>query len=330
MATNATGIKILKQLGSNSAQVIVSGLSPTTTSFNITGLTPGTPYIFEIDSLNSNGPSGAAEIEVDTLPAQVTEVTATPGAGQITLSWDDDGSDGEVNEAGAVNYNIYRSTTPGGEGSSPMWTAVAGTSFVDGTVVPGTTYYYTVTGVDPNRASPTDPVGESAQSAEVSAAAQPGSVAFNPPSNLVGAAQNGPQVQLTWNTNSTTGTGFTIERATDAAFTDDVINFSAPATSGSTATYTDTTVIPDNTYFYRVQALNGAVATAFSNVVTEDIPAPPATPLNGHATLITATTVNLAWTNNATNADVYKIFREIVGGTVHADRIAAPQRHELQ
>jgi hypothetical protein len=314
VATNATGIKILRQLGSNNAQVVASGLSPTTTSFNITGLTASTPYLFEIDAQNSNGPSGSTDIEVDTLPAQVTGVTATPGAGQITFNWDDDGPGG-FNEAGAVNYNIYRSTTPGGEGASPMWSAAAGTSFVDGTVVPGTTYYYTVTGVDPNSASPTDPMGESAQSAEVSAAAQPGSVAFNPPSNLVGAAQNGPQVQLTWNTNSTAGTGFTIERATDAAFTDDVVNFSAPATSGSTATYTDTTVTPDNTYFYRVQALNGAVETAFSNVVTEDIPAPPATPSNGHATSITATTVNLAWTNNATNADVYKIFREVVGGT---------------
>ena len=163
MATNATGIKILKQLGSNSAQVVASGLSPTTTSFDITGLTAGTPYLFEIDALNSNGPSGATDIEVDTLPAQVTGVTATPGAGQITLNWDDDGPGG-FNEAGAVNYNIYRSTTPGGEGSTPMWTAVAGTSFVDGTVIPGTTYYYKVTGVDPNSASPTDPTGESAQS----------------------------------------------------------------------------------------------------------------------------------------------------------------------
>ena len=73
--------------------------------------------------------------------------------------------------------------------------------------------------------------------------------------------------------------------------------------------------MPDTTYFYRVQALNGTVTTAFSNPVTAVIPAPPATPSNGHATLITATTVDLAWTNNATNADVYKIFREVVGGT---------------
>ncbi len=87
VATNATGIKILKQLGSNSSQVIATGLSPTTTSYDITGLTPGSPYIFEVDALNSNGPSGATTIAVDTLPAQVTGVTATGGPGQITVSW---------------------------------------------------------------------------------------------------------------------------------------------------------------------------------------------------------------------------------------------------
>jgi fibronectin type 3 domain-containing protein len=306
VATNATGIKILKQLGSNSSQVIVSGLSPTTTSYDITGLTAGSPYLFEVDTLNSNGPSGATTIAVDTLPAQVTGVSATGGPGQITISW--------ATDPGAVNYNVYRATSAGAEGTTPAWTAIAGTSFVDGSAVPGATYYYEVTAVDPNAASPTDPTAESTPSAEVSAAATPGTVAFNAPSGLVGTPQNGPQVQLTWNTNSTTGTGFTVERATDAAFTENVTNFSVPATSAATATYVDTTVVPDNTYLYRVQALNGAVTTAFSNPVTAVIPAPPATPSNGHATLITATAVDLAWTNNATNADVYKIFREVVGG----------------
>ena len=41
VATNATGIKILKQLGSNSSQVIATGLAPTTTSYDITGPDPG-------------------------------------------------------------------------------------------------------------------------------------------------------------------------------------------------------------------------------------------------------------------------------------------------
>jgi fibronectin type 3 domain-containing protein len=158
-ATNATGIKILEQLGNNSSLLIASGLSPTTTSYKITGLIPGSTYLFEVDATNSNGPSGAATISVDTLPGQVTGVAAKAGQGQITITWSAD--------PGAVTYNVYRATTSGAEGSTPAWSGIAGTSYLDTTAVPGTTYYYEVTAVDPNSASPTDTAGESAKSAEV-------------------------------------------------------------------------------------------------------------------------------------------------------------------
>src|SRR5207253_371821 len=102
VATNATGIKILKQLGNNSSQIVATGLAATTTSYQITGLTPGSPYTFEVDALNSNGPSGAATIDVETLPAQVTGVTATGGSG-ITISW--------LADPGAASYNVYRATS---------------------------------------------------------------------------------------------------------------------------------------------------------------------------------------------------------------------------
>jgi len=161
VATNATGIKILKQLGNNSSQVVATGLAPTTTSYDITGLTAGSSYIFEVDALNSNGPSGAATITVDTLPAQVTGVTATGGPSEITLNWTAD--------PGAGTYNVYRSLTAGGEGTTPTWSGIKGTSYVDTTATPGSTYYYLITAVDPKSASPTDPAGESAKSAEVSA-----------------------------------------------------------------------------------------------------------------------------------------------------------------
>src|SRR5262249_55414964 len=135
VATNATGIKILSQQGNNTARVIASGLAPTTTSFNITGLVPGTAYLFEIDALNSSGPSGAAEIDVDTLPGQVTGVTATGKADAVTINWTAD--------PGAATYNVYRSTTPT-LSTVPTWTGIAATSYVDATAVPGTTYYYMV------------------------------------------------------------------------------------------------------------------------------------------------------------------------------------------
>jgi fibronectin type 3 domain-containing protein len=306
VATNATGIKILQQLGSNSSRVVASGLPPTTNSYNIAGLTPGSPYLFEVDALNSNGPSGATIISVDTLPTAVTGVAATGGTG-ITISWSAD--------QGAIDYNVYRTTIAGSEGTTPTWTGIAGTSYVDATAAPGTTYYYTVTAVDPDSASPTNPAGETPQSAEVSAAAQSaGSTGVNAPTGLVATSQDGPQVQLTWTTNSTAETGFGIERASDAAFSQNVTLIAVPITSGITAAYVDTSVVPGNNYYYRVQTVSGATETAFSNPVAVDIPTAPATPTNGHATHVTATSIDLVWTNNATNAEDYQIDREVVGG----------------
>ncbi len=265
VATNATGIKILKQLGNNSPQVVATGLAPTTTSYDITGLTAGSPYTFEVDALNSNGPSGAATLSVDTLPSQVSGVTATGGPGQVTISWTAD--------QGAVTYNVYRATKAGGEGGTPYVTGVSGTSFTDVAVSSGTTYYYEVTAVDPNAVSPTDLTAESAKSAEVSAAAQSGtSNALGAPTSLSATVQTGPQVQLTWNNNSPSATGFTIERATNAVFTQNVTTFSAPAASTATVTFTDRSTIANTTYYYRVQAVQGAVTTAFSNPVTVVIP----------------------------------------------------------
>src|SRR5262249_38547574 len=152
-------------------------------------------------------------------------------------------------DPGAASYNLYRATNAGGETTTPRWTGITGTSFVDATATPGVTYYYKVTAVDPESASPTDPPGESALSAEVSAAAQTGgSTSVNAPTGLLSTPQNGPQVQLAWTANSTAETGFNIVRATNLVFTENVTTFSVPATSQATATYTDMTVVPGNTY----------------------------------------------------------------------------------
>ena len=86
-------------------------------------------------------------------PPAAPTVTATGGTGKVNLSW--------TASPGAGTYNIYRSTTAGGEGSTPFQTGVNGTSFTDFDVVGGTTYFYEVTGVGI--------AGEGPRSAEVSA-----------------------------------------------------------------------------------------------------------------------------------------------------------------
>ncbi len=58
-------------------------------------------------------------------------------------------------------FNLYRSTTTGGEGVTPYQTGISASPFVDTTGTPGQQYFYTVTAVLAGI--------ESGQSAEVSA-----------------------------------------------------------------------------------------------------------------------------------------------------------------
>ncbi len=66
-------------------------------------------------------------------------LTATAAFGGAALSWQAAPT--------ATSYNIYRSTTPNGEGTVPIATGVTGTTFTDTGLVNGTPYYYRVTGV---------------------------------------------------------------------------------------------------------------------------------------------------------------------------------------
>jgi Glycoside hydrolase family 44/Domain of unknown function (DUF4214)/SdrD B-like domain len=91
-----------------------------------------------------------------------TGMNGTAGDSQVALSW--------TGSAGATSYNIYRSTTPGGEGTTPYRTNVTGTAFTDTGLINGTTYFYQVTAVNGS--------GESARSAELSAQAHPPSAAL--------------------------------------------------------------------------------------------------------------------------------------------------------
>src|SRR6266550_1380295 len=57
------------------------------------------------------------------LPSTPTNLTAAPGNGQVTLSWSA--------ATGAASYNLYRRTTSGGEGSTPVVTGIASTSYTN-------------------------------------------------------------------------------------------------------------------------------------------------------------------------------------------------------
>jgi xyloglucan-specific exo-beta-1,4-glucanase len=81
-----------------------------------------------------SAPAGAPSAPA-AVPAAVTNVSVADAASQVTVSW--------TAVSGASSYKVYRSTTPGQPGT--LIGSTSSTSLADGTVVNGTTYYFTVT-----------------------------------------------------------------------------------------------------------------------------------------------------------------------------------------
>jgi arabinogalactan endo-1,4-beta-galactosidase len=93
-----------------------------------------------------------------TPPSPPTGLTATGGAGIVSLDWNDN------NETDLAGYNVYRSLTSGGAYTKVNPSILSSSNYIDGNVVGGTTYYYVVTAVDTSSNS-----NESNDSSEASA-----------------------------------------------------------------------------------------------------------------------------------------------------------------
>lgn len=93
------------------------------------------------------------------------------------------------------------------------------------------------------------------------------------PSNLTAPTVSHSQVIVTWTDNSTDETNFRVERKTGSGGTYAEIG-TAPSNGFS---YTDNTVSPSTTYYYRVRAyrLSDAVYSAYSNEVSVNTSAAP-------------------------------------------------------
>ena len=86
-----------------------------------------------------------------TAPSAPQNLVATAGSTSVPLSWAAPSSNGGSSITG---YSVYRGTTSGGEGSSPVASGVTSTSYTDTAVTNGTTYYYYVKAVNSIGSSP--------------------------------------------------------------------------------------------------------------------------------------------------------------------------------
>lgn len=96
----------------------------------------------------------------------------------------------------------------------------------------------------------------------INVSASPGPVPPPPPTNLqlsiVGVSSN--QLVMTWTDNSSTETGFKIQRKILGGIFNEIVQ-----TAANSISYTNTSLLPSTTYVYRVSSFNTGGDSAFSN-----------------------------------------------------------------
>src|SRR5207248_1982759 len=119
------------------------------------------------------------------------------------------------------------------------------------------------------------------------------------PSGLTALAVSPTQINLTWN-DVTNEAGFKVERSTDG------VSFSQiGTTAASVLSYSDTTVSGSALYYYRVRATNASGDSTPSNVDSARPTQPPTAPSNLAASAASAAQINLTWTMNNNDAEIF-------------------------
>jgi fibronectin type 3 domain-containing protein len=125
-----------------------SVVTGTQTEEYITDVLIGTAYSVRVRSENTTGVSsvwttvtGHTVAGDTTAPAAPTSLTATSGAGFISLSW------AQNTEADLSEYGVYRNTSNSFAGSTKLAEVLAN-RFIDASASPGTAYWYFVTAFD--------------------------------------------------------------------------------------------------------------------------------------------------------------------------------------
>lgn len=121
---------------------VLATVDGSATTYQDLTVLPSTDYAYTVNARDIAGnQSPASDVASATTPAPdaaPSGLMATAGDGQVTLNW--------TAAPGATGYTVNRSTTTGGRyGDIGSPTPPTATTYVDGSLANGTTYYYVVT-----------------------------------------------------------------------------------------------------------------------------------------------------------------------------------------
>ena len=341
-SSNESNFVVARSTTAGGPYTDIATLAANSTAYSNTGLTAGTTYYYVVRATNAGGASAnsnEANATPASAPAAPIGLTAVASrATRIELSWTD-------NSGNESNFIIARSTTAGGPYTDIATNAANVTTLANGSLTANTTYYYVVRAVNAS--------GASANSAEASATTFETNLLIDNRSAVVvgawssasgstdkyssdylfksqgtGAAyvQYSPwiatagsfEVYAWWpqGSNRSTNAPFTINYngGSQTVFANQKINggkwnllgvFSFAAGNSGNITISDN--FPDATQVVMADAIK-LVAVP-----------PPAAPSALTATTVSASKINLAWTDNSTNEDNFIVARSTTSGGPYTD-----------
>jgi FtsP/CotA-like multicopper oxidase with cupredoxin domain len=321
-STNETAFNILRSPQGAGTFVQVGTVAKNIVTFTDATVGSGIAYDYKVVAVytttTSTSTSAASNIATVTSPLIAAPVVAANvAAGTMVLNWVDNTN----------NETAYQITRTDGAGAAVVFTTPnrsttlksatgAAVTYTDTTAVPNVAYSYTVKAIVSATAVLPVVVGEPSNSV-------PATVVMAAPGAPTAALTSATKITVTWADNSNNETGFVVERSTDGATWTKLLlatqAYSVKAGTAATASYVDTLVAPaaPSTYQYRVSAVKqtgtglAAITTASAAqsavaVVDYSVPlAPTILPATPGAT----TTVNVAWTDNATNETGFSVQR---------------------
>jgi len=297
-ATDETGFHILRKTGVAGQYSQIGAVGANVTTYQNTGVTANTAYFYQVRAFNASGNSACsneahAAIYALRIISPPTSLVATAVSNtRIDLRWTDNATD-------ETGFNIERAPTSTGTWVLIKTVAANVVTYQNTGLAANTTYYYRVRAYKAGAGFST-----------YSNVANAKTYALAAPSGLLATAVSNTQINLSWTDNTTTESGFKIERKIGVSGT-----YGEIATVGpNTTTYQNTTGLTANTtYYYKVRAYKTAVGfSAYSNQVgatTYDMAAPSGLT----ATAVSDTQINLSWTDNS-NETGFKIERKTLLG----------------
>ena len=272
-----TGYRILRRLPAQDLPgefaVLLEHTGSALTTYVDTTVMPQTSYVYRVQAINAHGSSersswaNALTPAAPALtPAQPTGLTADPAHDQVGLDWDD------PDDSTITGYRILRRLPaldlPGEFAVLLENTGSALTTYVDTTVMPQTSYVYRVQAINAHGSSERSSWANAlTPAAPALTPAQPTGLTADPAHDQVGLDWDDPD--------DSTITGYRILRRLPALDLPGEFAVLLENTGSALTTYLDTTVTPQTSYVYRVQAINAHGSSERSSWANALTPVPP-------------------------------------------------------